>query len=116
MAYEPIAVDTRKGEQFAPQFLKVNPNARIPAMEDDGLVLCESLAINLYIAKKYGGALGPKDLAALLGDGCASSRTPGQHRHQRPEPGAEPRHDHHEQGEDPGQGDEHDGGMHDERV
>jgi len=47
----------------SPEFLKVNPNARIPAMEDDGLVLCESLAINLYIAKKYGGALGPKDLA-----------------------------------------------------
>lgn len=47
----------------SPEFLKVNPNGRIPAIDDDGLVLAESLAINLYLAKKYGGALGPRDLA-----------------------------------------------------
>ncbi len=47
----------------SPEFLRVNPNGHIPAMEDDGLVLAESLAINLYLAKKYGGALGPADLA-----------------------------------------------------
>lgn len=47
----------------SPEFLAVNPNGRIPAMEDDGLVLCESLAINLYLAKKHGGPLAPKDLA-----------------------------------------------------
>lgn len=47
----------------APAFLAVNPNGHIPAMRDGDLVLCESLAINLYLAKKYGGALGPKDLA-----------------------------------------------------
>ncbi len=44
-------------------FLKINPNGHIPSMEDDGLVLHESLAINLYLAKKYGGALGPRDMA-----------------------------------------------------
>ena len=43
-------------------FLAVNPNGRIPAMKDGELVLCESLAINLYLAKKYGGALGPRDV------------------------------------------------------
>jgi glutathione S-transferase len=32
-------------------------------MQDGDLVLHESLAINLYLAKKYGGALGPKDIA-----------------------------------------------------
>ena len=46
----------------SPAFLKVNPNGRIPAMEDDGLVLAESLAINLYMAKKAGGPLAPADL------------------------------------------------------
>lgn len=47
----------------SPEYLKVNPNGRIPAIDDDGLVLAESLAINLYLAKKYGGDLGPRDLA-----------------------------------------------------
>src|SRR4030081_3014358 len=47
----------------SPEFLKVNPNARIPSIDDDGLVLHESLAINLYLAKKHGGPLAPADLA-----------------------------------------------------
>ena len=47
----------------SPEFLAVNPNGRIPAMEHDGLVLCESLAINLYMAKRFGGDLAPRDLA-----------------------------------------------------
>lgn len=44
-------------------FLAVNPQGQIPAMEDDGLVLTESMAITVYIARKYGGDLGPRDLA-----------------------------------------------------
>src|SRR5262249_10042638 len=44
------------------EFLQVNPNGHIPSIEDDGLVLHESLAINLYLAKKHGGALAPADL------------------------------------------------------
>jgi len=47
----------------SPEFLRVNPNGRIPAMEDGGLVLAESLAINLYLAKRYGGTIGPADAA-----------------------------------------------------
>jgi glutathione S-transferase len=47
----------------SPEFLKINPNGHIPVVDDDGLVLHESLAINLYLAKKYGGGLGPADLA-----------------------------------------------------
>src|SRR5258708_19322932 len=43
----------------SPSFLKVNPNGHIPTMEDDGLVLHESLAINLYLAKKHGGSQAP---------------------------------------------------------
>ena len=47
----------------SPAFLAVNPNGHVPTIEDDGLVLHESLAINLYLAKRYGGTLGPADLA-----------------------------------------------------
>ena len=46
-----------------PEFLKTNPNGHIPSIEDDGLVLHESLAINLYLAKKHGGPLAPANLA-----------------------------------------------------
>ncbi len=58
--YENIPVDFRKGETRAPAHLKVNPNGHIPAIDDDGLVMWESLAINLYLAKKYGGAMALK--------------------------------------------------------
>jgi glutathione S-transferase len=44
-------------------FLDVNPMGQIPALTDQGLLLTESLAITLYLAKAYGGTLGPKDLA-----------------------------------------------------
>lgn len=46
----------------SPGFLAINPQGQIPAMKDDGLVLTESLAITLYLARKYGGDLGPRDL------------------------------------------------------
>ena len=45
------------------EFLKVNPNGHIPSIDDDGLVLHESLAINLYLARKHGGALAPENVA-----------------------------------------------------
>lgn len=44
-------------------FLKVNPNGHVPSIDDDGFVLHESLAINLYLARKHGGPLAPKDVA-----------------------------------------------------
>lgn len=43
----------------SPEFTTVNPNRRIPSIDDDGLILHESLAINLYLAKKHGGPLAP---------------------------------------------------------
>lgn len=46
----------------SPAFLKINPNGHIPSMDDDGFVLHESLAINLYLARKYGGPLAPADV------------------------------------------------------
>lgn len=47
----------------SPDFLKVNPNGHVPTIEDDGLVLHESLAINLYLARKHGGPLAPANVA-----------------------------------------------------
>jgi glutathione S-transferase len=44
----------------AEDFLEINPSGQIPAMKDGDLILSESLAINLYLAKTYGGALGPQ--------------------------------------------------------
>jgi glutathione S-transferase len=51
------------GDSKKPDYLQLNPNGRIPALEDDGVVLFESMAINLYLAKKYGGKLYPSDSA-----------------------------------------------------
>jgi glutathione S-transferase len=47
----------------SPEFLAVNPNGHVPSIDDDGLVLHESLAINLYLARKHGGPLAPANVA-----------------------------------------------------
>lgn len=44
-------------------FLSLSPAGAIPVIEDDGLILSESLAATLYLARKHGGAIGPADLA-----------------------------------------------------
>ena len=44
----------------SPSFLRINPQAQIPAMTDGDLTLTESLAITLYLARRYGGDLGPQ--------------------------------------------------------
>jgi glutathione S-transferase len=46
----------------SPAFRKINPNGLIPTIDDDGFVMNESLAITMYLAKKHGGALAPRDL------------------------------------------------------
>jgi glutathione S-transferase len=54
---EVVDVDLNAGQHNTPAFLEVNPNGQVPVLDDDGLILFESLAINLYLAKKYGGPL-----------------------------------------------------------
>ncbi len=58
----PDAVDAPLHSK-SPAFLKVNPGGQIPSIDDDGLVMHQSLAINLYLAKKHGGALAPANVA-----------------------------------------------------
>ena len=59
---DPNAADAPPHTRTA-AFLKINPNGHIPSMTDDGIALHESLAINLYLAKKHGGPLAPANLA-----------------------------------------------------
>jgi glutathione S-transferase len=60
--YENIMIGT-SGESREASFLAINPNGHIPAIDDNGFVLWESMAINLYLAKKHGlGTLYPTTL------------------------------------------------------
>jgi glutathione S-transferase len=52
----PLAADAPLNT-LSPDFLAVNPMGMIPSIKDGDLVLNESLAINLYLARKYGGPL-----------------------------------------------------------
>jgi GST-like protein len=51
--YELVVIDTRKGDQHKPEFLKINPNAKTPAILDDDIRVFDSNAILLYLAEKY---------------------------------------------------------------
>src|SRR3954447_13672157 len=53
-SYQPIAIDTRAGDQFKPEYLAINPNAKVPAIDDDGIKVFDSNAILLYLAEKTG--------------------------------------------------------------
>lgn len=61
--YEAHPVNIGKGEQFAPDFLKISPNNKIPAIvdRDTGVSVFESGAIFIYLAEKTGSPLLPKD-------------------------------------------------------
>lgn len=56
--YEHVPVSYGPDSKGA-DYLSINPNGRIPALVDGDLRLFESMAINLYLAKRYGGALYP---------------------------------------------------------
>ncbi|KQO79743.1 glutathione S-transferase family protein [Rhizobium sp. Leaf262] len=59
---DPLAADA-KINTLTPSYLAVNPMGTIPCIDDDGMFLYESMAINLYLARKHGTSLAPADLA-----------------------------------------------------
>ncbi len=62
LKYEYKFVNLRAGEQKTPEFLKVNPVGKIPAIDDGGFLLFESGAIIKYLADKNNSPLYPKGL------------------------------------------------------
>ena len=71
LAYNVFPIDITKGEQFAPEFLAISPNNKIPAIVDhdaahgEALALFESGAILIYLAERHGRFL-PTDLRPRL--------------------------------------------------
>ncbi|MGL5011932.1 MAG: glutathione S-transferase family protein [Paracoccaceae bacterium] len=61
--YDVRPVDTFKGEQHAAAFLALNPNGKLPVLEDDGATIFDSNAILLYLAEQHDAFL-PKDRIA----------------------------------------------------
>jgi glutathione S-transferase len=69
VTYTHVPVDFR-GQTRTAEFLAINPNGHIPVLQDGDLVVWESLAINLYLARRCGGPLAPvsheEDAACLM--------------------------------------------------
>ncbi len=51
----------RAPETRTPEYRALNPNGRVPTIDDDGFILSESMAINFYLAKKHKSPLYPTD-------------------------------------------------------
>ena len=57
-----VTINVEGATAKAPWYAALNPNQRVPTIDDDGVVMWESGAINLYLAEKYKSPLWPKDL------------------------------------------------------
>jgi len=54
LPYEKVRLDLMKGEQKTPEFLKINPNGKVPALVDGDAKIFESLAILFHLGETYG--------------------------------------------------------------
>src|SRR5918911_4498029 len=61
LSYDHKAYLPRSPETRTPDYRALNPNGRVPTIDDDGFILSESMAINFYLAKKHKSALYPSD-------------------------------------------------------
>lgn len=67
LPYELIPIDIFKGEQHSPDYVAINPNAKTPAIDDNGVRIFDSNAILLYLSEKTGQLGGtPENRADLL--------------------------------------------------
>ena len=57
-----VSINVEGAQCKEPWYRALNPNARVPTIDDDGFVMWESAAINLYLAEKYKSPLWPPDL------------------------------------------------------
>ena len=62
IAHEVVNVDLAAGAHKQPAFLTLNPNAQVPVIEDGDIVISDSNAILVYLAKKYAPSFIPDDL------------------------------------------------------
>ncbi len=60
LPYDAKPIDTRRGDQFKPEFLAINPNGKVPAIVDRDVIVFDSNAILLYLAEKTGKFLPPE--------------------------------------------------------
>ena len=61
LAYTQVPMKPWDNAADAERLKALNPNVRVPVLDDDGLVVWESMAINLYLGDRYGGPLWPAD-------------------------------------------------------
>lgn len=61
LEYEPIPIDTRKGDQFKSEFAVFNPNNKVPVITDGDVTVFDSNAILLYLGEKTGKFMPPAD-------------------------------------------------------
>jgi glutathione S-transferase len=52
--YEAVRIDTTKGESQTTEFKRLNPRGQIPVLEDGESVIWDSMAILIYLARRYG--------------------------------------------------------------
>jgi glutathione S-transferase len=55
----PVTIHVAGAQAKEDWYIKLNPNARVPTIDDDGFIMWESAAINLYLARKYKSPLWP---------------------------------------------------------
>lgn len=60
----PVFFGAPDAECKQPWYLQLNPNGKVPTIEDDGFVLWESAAINLYLAERHKSPMYPSSLQA----------------------------------------------------
>ncbi len=60
--YENVPIGWDDNSIYGDAYRKINPNRRVPAIQDGDFIMWESLAINLYLVKKHGGSLAPTTL------------------------------------------------------
>jgi glutathione S-transferase len=60
--YENVPIGWDDNSIYSDGYRRINPNSRVPAIQDGDFIMWESLAINMYLVKKHGGSLAPKTL------------------------------------------------------